>query len=256
MNCGEVIFEYGGRFTSRGNWIHPERIIDTYEWIVMTEGEAYIEEDGNVYELSEGSVLLLEPHKKHRGIRVSCNRVSFYWIHFKAQNFPSVAKCFSLQNRFEVYLLCRQILHYRERREPKSVCGNLLSVLLHEMEWQSSSDPDPNSALVSRVREWIRINIDQNPDAVDVAQYFGYHADYLSRVFRRFYGHGLKAEIDACKCREIKRLLMESDLTLYEISKRVGISDYKLFLKFFKYHEGMTPTEFRNLYPSFHTNNR
>ena len=65
-----------------------------------------------------------------------------------------------------------------------------------------------------------------------------------------------QAEIDLCRCRTAKRLLLESDLSLYEIADRVGIPDYKLFLKFFKYHEGMTPSEFRTLYPSMHTNNR
>ena len=255
MNPKSLNFEYGGKFTSRAEWRHPERTIDTYEWIVMTEGDAVIEEDGVSYELHEGSVLLLEPGRVHRGGVVSKNRVSFYWIHFRRDDTLLLEKCFSLREPYDVYLLCRQLLHYAQKQYPPDACDALLRVLFCELEQQSRSGQEASGALVSRVREWIRINADRALEVGDVAAQFGYHADYLSRVFQKAYGHGLKAEIAACKMRSIKRLLMESDLTLYQIADRVGIPDYKLFLKFFKYHEGMTPTEFRALYPYFHTNN-
>ena len=54
----------------------------------------------------------------------------------------------------------------------------------------------------------------------------------------------------------IKRLLLETEHTLAEVADMSGFTDYKLFLKFFRYHEGMTPTEFRKVYYSQHTNNR
>ena len=51
-------------------------------------------------------------------------------------------------------------------------------------------------------------------------------------------------------------MLLETEHTLAEVADLSGFTDYKLFLKFFKYHEGMTPTEFREVYYSQHTNNR
>ena len=66
----------------------------------------------------------------------------------------------------------------------------------------------------------------------------------------------LKSIIDEKRLHEIKRMLLESEWTLMQIADRVGMQDYKLFLKFFKYHEGITPTEFRRLYQAMHTNNR
>lgn len=256
MNQNDLIFKYGGKFTSRGDWIHPERMIDTYELVVMTEGKAEIEEDGISYSLKKGSVLLLEPGKLHRGVRVSHERVSFYWIHFCAENMTEPKKCFSLREPYEVGLLCRQILHYTQKQYPNEVVSALLWVLLCELEDQGKGDDPMAGALAVRVREWIRINTDKRLEVRDVAEHFGYHADYLSRVFFAAYGHGLKTEINACRMREIKRLLMESDKTLYEIAASVGMADYKLFLKFFKYHEGITPSEFRVMYPCFRTNNR
>lgn len=168
-------------------------------------------------------------------------------------NFP---KSFALREPYEVSLLCRQLLHYAQKQYPTEAADALCRVLLCELEHQGRGEGDEAGALASRVREWIRINTDKELEVSDIAAHFGYHADYLSRVFCKAYGHGLKAEINASRMRNIKRLLLESDLTLYEIADRSGISDYKLFLKFFKYHEGMSPTEFRALYPYYHTNNR
>lgn len=42
---------------------------------------------------------------------------------------------------------------------------------------------------------------------------------------------------------------------MQEIAAKSGFSDYKLFLKYFRYHEGVTPSEFRSAYYKIHTNN-
>lgn len=256
MNQEAIQYEYGGKFTSRGEWMHPERTNSTHEWIIMTEGEAWIVAGETLYHLQAGSVLFLASGCRHRGVRESKERVSFYWIHYHGEPFGTEHRSFFLRDSYEVWLLCRQLLHYARSEDCRAVSDSLLFVLLHELERQSKELQTESHAMASRVREWIRINIDRNIDARTVAAQFGYHADYLSRVMQKAYGNGLKAEIDSCRMREIKRLLLESDLTLLEIADRVGMQDYKLFLKFFKYHEGMTPTEFRNLYPYVHTNNR
>jgi len=256
MSSETVRYEYGGKFTSRGEWSHPERKNATHEWIVVTEGEAWIEVGETLYRLKAGSVLFLEAGRLHRGVGISKERVSFFWIHYHGDALLPGNPCFSLCDPYAVWLLCRQLLHYSRTEAAGAVSDALLLVLLTELDLQSRQTQIVSHALAARVREWIRINIDRSIDAREVAAQFGYHVDYLSRVLRGAYGNGLKAEIDSSRMREIKRLLLESDLTLTEIADRVGMQDYKLFLKFFKYHEGVTPTEFRKIYPYFHTNNR
>ena len=66
---------------------------------------------------------------------------------------------------------------------------------------------------------------------------------------------GLKAVISEYKMNRIKQLLLESERSLQEIASKSGFSDYKLFLKYFRYHEGVTPSEFRSAYYKIHTNN-
>lgn len=248
-----------GRFTSRGEWIHPKRRIDTVELIVAVEGSFSMMENGERFLVEQDSVLFLEPGLEHGGVELSRERVSFYWFHL--QNFEDLQgrglkKHIRLTDPYAVHLLCRQILSYFKGDFEPSVAEHLLQVLLAELGAQSRAEILAREAPVVRIREWIRINADRGLTVSQIAAQFGYNEDYLSRLFKKNYGKSLKCVIDEMKAAQIKRLLMDSDLTLYQIAEQTAFEDYKLFLKFFKYHEGITPTEFRNLYSDIHTNNQ
>ncbi|MBE6553319.1 MAG: AraC family transcriptional regulator [Ruminococcaceae bacterium] len=259
MMLETVKYQNGGRFTSREEWIHPARIGRSYELIVMIEGEAWIEEDGIPFDLKEGDVLFLEPEKQHRGYRPSDARVSFYWFHFDEipKDFVTeIKKHMQPFDRYTVFSLCRQLLRCVSMQYDPPILHALFYTLLGELAMQGRQAVCERSPLAVRVCEWIRINSDRVLTVNDVSEQFGYNVDYLSRLFCKTYGHGLKAEIDRRRLDDMKRLLLESDLTLSAIAERTSGGDYKLFLKFFKYHEGITPSDFRRLYSEMHTNNR
>lgn len=246
-------YVYAGYFTSRGEWIHPVSCNDTHQLIIVTAGEFDIEEDGVTYSLEPGSVMFLDPGKTHGGVRATSERVSFYWIHYHAENRPPY-KVFMLSDRYPVLLACRQLLHYTGRGFGSDVADALLTVLLAEIgsQYSESTDEDASAA---KICEWIRINSDQPLTAADVSERFGYSVDYTSRLLRATTGMGLKAVISEYKMNLIKQLLLESERSLQEIAAKSGFSDYKLFLKYFRYHEGVTPSEFRSAYYKIHTNN-
>ena len=246
-----------GHFTSREPWIHPQRSITTYECILVTEGSVLIEENGVHYELRQGDVLLLEPLLSHGGYAISSDRVSFFWLHMSvSEGLPWPRKHFSLRELYPAVLLFRQLLHYSTQSYPQRVCDALLLVLSEELNRQSLPQDNPATPLAIRVREWIRINSDKHLDLSKVSDHFGYNADYLSRLIRRNYGCSLKELIAEYRTKEIKKQLLTTDLTLAQIASATGFENYKQFLKFFRYHEGMTPTEYRAIYYSTHTNNR
>ncbi len=252
-------YRSGGYFTSRSEWIHPDRRIDSYELIVVTEGSVSIMEEDARFVLTSGMMLLLQPGVRHFGFAPSLEKVSFYWLHFnllQTEERLLPEKWVVLQDLYSVSLLCRQLLHYEKEQHESTVCDALLHVLLSEVKRQGSDRYLAPDSLVLRIREWIRINSDREMTISKVSAHFGYNEDYLSRLFYKYFGHGLKFEIDSMKLGEIKSLLLNTDLTLGEIAQKRGFSDYKLFLKFFKYHEGISPTEFRKHYRSVHTNNR
>lgn len=257
----ENVFGNSGKFTSRGEWTHPKSTNQTDELIIVTEGKFSLEEDnGNgkfeLYELEEGDIMLLHADRLHRGIGSSKERVSFYWIHFYPQKASSLPiKHMHLLDPYPVSLLCRQILHYAEAEVSSEVMDSLLCVLIAEILLQDRKH-EPNTALAAKVSEWIRINSDRQLTAADISDRFGYNEEYISRLLKQRYGRGLKQLINDRRLEHLKYRLTESELTLTEIALSSGFQDTKLFLKFFKYHEGITPTAYRAIYKTGHTNNR
>lgn len=251
-----AIFSGAGKFTSREDWTHPILENKTIELIVVTEGDFELWENGNVYKLTEGDIIFLDADKVHKGVGISHERVSFYWLHFYFPNGERIdIKHLTLKEVYPVTLLCRQILHYAAQRHSQDVMNSLICVLLFEIDLQNVKK-EPLDSLAERIVEWIRINSDKQLISSDVAERFGYNEDYITRLLKKEYGCGLKQMINNKRVEYIKYLLSESEVTLTEAAYKSGFADVKLFLKFFTYHEGITPTEYRRIYKTGHTNNR
>ena len=98
------------------------------------------------------------------------------------------------------------------------------------------------------------MNSEKPLTSVLVAEQFGYHEDYLARLFRRNLSCSMKQYIIKMRLAYLKTQLLSTELSLKEIAARAGFAEYKYFLKFFTIHEGMTPTAYRNLYFNIHEN--
>lgn len=251
-----VQFVHMGKFISRGAWKHPDRMIDTTELIFVLQGEVYLTQGETEYHLTAGQVLRLDPGIRHYGTRETEN-VSFYWLHLTQQAQAVPTKCFFPTNAEQSQLLFRQLLHYSNTEEfPKEGLHCLLRVLLMELNTSQAQRPQAGYALYAAVRAWIKSNADLPLQVCDVAEHFRYNEDYLNRVFRRFYPKGLKAWMDEAKLQHIRSELLTNDLSLQALSEKYGFENYKYFLKYFKYHEGITPTAYRRMYANTHINHK
>lgn len=76
----------------------------------------------------------------------------------------------------------------------------------------------------------------------------------LERRFSRALGRSVLSEITRCHLQRAKLLLLETDLTCYEIAFSAGFGSLKTFNRTFKEKEGTTPKTFRAHFerPKFH----
>lgn len=241
-----------GKFLSRGDWSHPDRVIETFEAIFVTEGTVYINENGIEYALEPNDVLILEPYKRHFGYKTGKN-TSFFWLHW--QNSPDFlvnTKHRKISNTYNLSLMLCQLLEYRTSESFQERLDYLTRLILIELcsnQGQSHKNP-----IVERASSWISANCDIPLKASQVARHLGYNSDYLNRIFKKTYSCSLKEYIDSEKMKFIKGLMLTTNFTLAEIASRSGFREYKYFLKFFKYHEGISPTEFYGIYAGAETN--
>ncbi|MBQ7840870.1 MAG: helix-turn-helix transcriptional regulator [Lachnospiraceae bacterium] len=247
-NCGV------GKFISRGEWSHPDRIIDSYEIIFVTKGEVYINEDGAEYPLKEDEILILQPNLRHYGYKTSTN-TEFFWLHWCGGPKLSLnMKHRKIENPYNISLYFRQLLDARVMQKTSESLDYLTRLVLIELYF-NSKQPNVNP-VAEKIAAWIKANCHTPVTETQIAAIFGYNADYLNRIFKASFLKTMKQYINEKRIEYIKGLMLRGDLTLKEIAEKSGFTEYKYFLKFFKYHEKITPTDFYKQYAKMHINSR
>jgi AraC-like DNA-binding protein len=281
-----------GHFISDENWIHNERIIDNFELIIGINGTAYIQQNEEKFEVTPGKILLLLPGQVHKGYEFSKENTSFYWLHFlcnsehriinhnealneilplNSDNYSRrindsiiVPNFSSPENIEKLIILFRQLLHISNSNYyTPIICDYLVTLILTELTQQTIDNAsqilgsyDISNKKLIHILEWIRINIHKEIKVQDLADRFNFNADYLTRIFKKHLGLGTLQYINNLKISKAKDYLCQSEKSIKEIAFILGFKDEKYFMKLFKEHENLTPSEFRNAYYKTYLNNK
>lgn len=251
-------YHYAGLFVSDDEWIHPTRVIDTYELILVTQGQVCLYEADANYQLHAGDLMLLRPFTQHGGTRPSFVRTSFFWAHFSCGALEllglragpaSCAEPDRLTSAFRCLLHVANTPGY-----PPYAAEAAMASLLAEVSAAQSAFSADTSRLIHEIAEWIRINSEKRLTVQTVAAQFSYHPDYLCTLMRRNFGKGLKEYINDERMKLLKTLLLTTDLSIKELAARMHFDTEDRLTHYFKYHEGISPARFRNQYVHTHLN--
>jgi len=247
-----VEYKGGGLFRTTEKWIHPSRRESTYEIIYIVKGTVYMREGEKKYELREKNLIILKKEVCHEGYIESSGDTEFYWIHFSSDTAP---KIFFVEEFSSSYLF-RQLIHYDNYKNcPERMCDIIASYLICEIEVQGN-EADNSKKLVKDVFEWVRINATSKLTVKEIAGYFKYNSEHISRLVKKEYKKGLKNIIDDFIVKRANEYLMNTNYSVKEIAALLGFSDSTAFINFYKYHENTTPTKFRNSYSNIHMNKK
>lgn len=236
-------------------WIHPCRIEETYEIIYMVRGVAFMTEDGEAFTLNKGDLKILRPGLLHKGISKSTEPTSFYWHHFKILGKESdflpeqlIFKQFSDGGVFPE-ILHMETLYGTQAAEPA------LLYLLNKLKFSKPAERSTDR-LANRVFEYVRVNASASLTVEKTAEHFGYHPEYISKTVKQKYGIGLKKIMERNVISRANDLLDNSDFSVKEIAAMLGFCESNTFVHFYKYHENITPTSYRNRNYKIHINVR
>lgn len=246
----QLHFSNMGLFESETEWIHPSATVDTFELIFVRYGKIHIAEGDEEYLLHAGDLLLLEPHREHRGIAKSRGLTSFYWLHFHTDRIGAFPFPKHFSPTVNVERALTELMHLQETH--RSLAELTLAKLLIEL----GQTTEYGNKRAYEIAEFIRINAHRPLTVLDVARHFGYSADHLSKLLKREFGYDAKTAIIKRRAEHIESLLLNTDYSVKEIALQCGFDDENKFVKFFKYHEGITPTQFRNRFFHVHMNSK
>lgn len=253
LNAPIQLLWFGEFISPERNWKHLTRRLFEYELFIVTEGVLFIADEEREHEVRAGEYLIMPPTVFQHGTRVC--RCRFYWLHFRCPALPasvSMPAQGSFSDADAVRAIAKKLMQ-AEAAEPRGVRSRYLaSMLLLELREQALADAPEDGGvnssaeqLCERIKEFVFFHRFSDVKVREIARELGYHEKYLSAVFHRTEGVTLKAYIDAQRCAEAKRLLLESRLTVTEVAYYLNFPDPHSFARFFKTTTGRTATQFR-----------
>ena len=249
-------YDMVGEFHSLGEWIHPKRSIKSFEVILALEGTVYISEENQEYALQKNQLLVLEPFKEHYGYKTVSEPTAFYWFHFTTDR-PMPLKTYRGKDYYELKQMMKRLLHITNTPGcPTGAADAQGYLIFDELDRRARAETLSEGNRISQILEYIKINGHRNLTVTELAARFHFHPDYLGRLFRQSVGVNLKSYLDQRKLQQARDLLLTTDRTVKQIASELGFSNENLFIKFFLYHEKITPTAFRSRYYNTHLNNR
>ncbi len=267
-----------GQLISRDGFLHHRR---SFEWnvlIMVTEGTLYITAAGVPYELGPDQFLFLRAGEEHFGHRASEGNLSYLWVHFRADKPFAVSEQEEIARESEtprgeqeqwayripehgiiasskrVPLLFRQLMDMamEEQLYTPAMLDYSVSLLMMELTQENIDQYGQRNEqippVIFSVSEWIKENYYKPFSVAQLAEEFGYQADYLSSLFKRHMGIALTAYANRIRIENSKNLLANYGLSIKEAAYACGFSDEKYFMKVFKKQEGLTPTQYKNAF--------
>lgn len=240
---------FGEFLSPEREWKHLTRVLYEYEMMIVTEGVLCIADEHEEYEVPAGEYLIMSPTRYQHGTKVC--KCRFYWLHFRSPALPASVSL-PRQGKFEESAV-REIANKIFAAELEEHCGIrshylatelLLELAARRADTEGAPALAPN-ALCEKVKNYIEWHRFSDIRVGDVARELGYHEKYLSSAFRRHEGITLKRYLTQKRMAEAKRLLLDTDYTVAEVSFYLNFPSPHNFSRFFKKEEGETPVAYR-----------
>ena len=113
----------------------------------------------------------------------------------------------------------------------------------------SAASSENIPAVIQEIRSYLLTHYTEKITLAGLSAQFNLNQFYLQKQFKRYTGQSPTEYVIYLRLKHAKELMLTSQLSISEISYAVGIENTSHFTRQFKAQEGMTPQEFRRLWP-------
>ena len=153
----------------------------------------------------------------------------------------------------EMYQILNDIIHCERKGVFKRIYleAKVAELLLLQLEQlfkneSSSSLLKKDEEKIYAVRDFIINNLDQNCSLVDLAHQVGTNEFTLKKGFKELFGTTVFNFWNDTKMEQAKKMLLEGDLNINEISEMIGYKNPRHFSAAFKRKYNLIPSKLRN----------
>ncbi|MDQ1910992.1 AraC family transcriptional regulator [Paenibacillus sp. GD4] len=252
--------------TSAGGWSNQEAMdrpdgFPDYQWIQTWSGTGQLELKDKTYTVGPGQGMLLYAKEAHRYHPVR-EPWTVRWVSFNGAQAASMLASFRFEASQVLYLTnpgslwnkLHDIQTVLRAQDPLGSieCSSLTYQLLLDLFLYASTSEvrskQQHFEQLGPVFTYIAENYDKTVTLEEMAQQLGVTPQHTCLLFQQTLGMRPFAYLTRYRLRKAKELLLQEQLEVREIAKRVGYEDTSYFIKLFKRQEGVTPIRFRKIH--------
>ena len=143
-----------------------------------------------------------------------------------------------IEKMLQNYNLLDRIQSLQEIRQ------KIIEMVMECVSTESVTDANARSKIQMAVG-YIQEHFGENLTVNDLAEHYGMSPNYFSSMFKKEMSRSAVNYITELRINQARELLYHSELSVVDISKKVGYEDSQYFFRVFKKYLGMTPLQYR-----------
>lgn len=261
VEANEDTYEPGRRHIDRRNF-------EFFDFIFVTRGCLFLNEEDAAYTLTANHGLILAPYLHHFAPKPVDVETHFYWVHFLCPTRFTIESSPS-QSAFDQMTIPNTFTTESPDdviEDFKSLCQafqatDVVDVLNREQHLLSlfrTIAGDTDSAFAGAISTLARRSLaiisesftDPEFNINRLKAQLNFDASYVSRCIKRVYGFTAKQYLVDLRLKRASSLLKSSNLSISTVAEQSGFNSLASFSKDFKQRFETTPSAFRNQYRS------
>ncbi len=233
-----------------------------YQWIHCVRGVGKLLIDNKEFIIHKNIGFLLYPGVPHEYYAIE-EPWETHWVTFDGEGIPFLMnslgfKSYEVLSFSDLKVLDNLINEIYLAAPSKGLimgyeCSAKLYSLLIELRRQKMKEEEASG--VSKLKQlepvitFIEESYSKNPTIEEMADTINASPQYLCRLFNKTFRMRPFVYMTLLRMQKAKELLIqESDIAVKDIAEKTGYNDTSYFCSVFKKHEGVTPSEFRQLH--------
>uniref|UniRef100_A0A7C5Z8A5 Response regulator n=1 Tax=Caldicellulosiruptor owensensis TaxID=55205 RepID=A0A7C5Z8A5_9FIRM len=150
---------------------------------------------------------------------------------------------------FEVYQILEtdsMKLIFSSNTQRSKFLDEIIGILNQIINYIDEDSKFNGSSFMKKIELFIKENYNKDITIKSIAQQFYINPIYLGRMFKKHFNMPFNKYLHLVRIENAKRLLLKTDMKIYEIAKEVGYSDPDYFALKFEEYVGKSPSKFRN----------
>ena len=228
--------------------------------LYCTDGKGFVETEGKKHYLSANQIFIIKSKTACRYGTDSKEPWTLYWLHYTGENSEIYSPLFNQViniYREKIYSIDERLLLFEEilsnienyLNADKVIYANVcLKYFLTSIKYNDvyrSVKKDKGNDMLEDIINYMKDNIHKNLKIKDIAVEFRCSASNIYKLFRKDLESAPLDFFIHLKIEKAHRYLLQTNMKVKEISRKLGYDDPYYFSRIFTKHSGISPAKFR-----------